>query len=249
MLVAGEAPARLGPLIESAGVIPSLSGFQNVMIRAIALGASDPKASAAKALASVGLEEAGKKAARKYSLGMTQRLGIALALVGSPDVLLLDEPFNGLDPEGVRRIRALLTRTAQEHGCSVLISSHVLDQLDRMVERWGVIREGKLVCEIASEEVRAQCTDYLCVKSPQPARALAVLQRELPALRCTMMPDDSIRLLDPVGSEEVGRLLLEANVPVSGLFVHACDIEDFFIGLMGGEAPVRVERDEMTMEA
>ncbi|MFR7738138.1 MAG: AAA family ATPase, partial [Eggerthella lenta] len=102
-----------------------------VMVRALAQGLPDPKASVAEAMEAVGLREAARDRAKDYSLGMKQRLGLALALIGRPDVLLLDEPFNGLDPEGVRLVRRLLENLATQRECAVLVSSHVLDQLER----------------------------------------------------------------------------------------------------------------------
>lgn len=121
---------------------PALTGFENVMVRALAQGLPDPKASVAEVMEAVGLREAGRDRAKGYSLGMKQRLGLALALIGHPDVLLLDEPFNGLDPEGVRLVRRLLENLATQRECAVLVSSHVLDQLERLVDRYGILREG-----------------------------------------------------------------------------------------------------------
>lgn len=137
-----QTSARIGCLIEHPAVNPALTGFENVMVRALAQGLPDPKASVAEVMEAVGLREAGRDRAKGYSLGMKQRLGLALALIGHPDVLLLDEPFNGLDPEGVRLVRRLLENLATQRECAVLVSSHVLDQLERLVDRYGILREG-----------------------------------------------------------------------------------------------------------
>lgn len=225
---------RLGFLIEHPAVNTALSGFQNVMMRAIAQGLADPKTAAREALATVGLEEAAGDRAKGYSVGMKQRLGLALALVGNPDVLLLDEPFNGLDPEGVRQLRRTVTRLAETRGVATIVSSHVLDQLDRMVTDYGVLREGRLVRQMGAEEVAAECADFLCLRTPNSARALAVLERALPEVAFTVMADDAIRIGEGPSSGEVGRILLDEDVPVSELFVHARDIEDYFVELMGG---------------
>lgn len=233
-----QTSARIGCLIEHPAVNPALTGFENVMVRALAQGLPDPKASVAEVMEAVGLREAGRDRAKGYSLGMKQRLGLALALIGHPDVLLLDEPFNGLDPEGVRLVRRLLENLATQRECAVLVSSHVLDQLERLVGRYGVLREGRLVAQMTAEEVEEACRDYLCVETPEAPRALAVLESAFPDASFTMMPDDAIRL-SGVAAGEVGRVLLAAEVPVSGLYTHARDIEDYFIGLMGGTDPVR----------
>ena len=227
---------RLGFLIEHPTVNTALSGFQNVMMRAIAQGLADPKAAAAEALAAVGLEDAASERAKGYSVGMRQRLGLALALVGKPDVLLLDEPFNGLDPEGVRRLRRIVAFLAETRGVATIVSSHVLDQLDRMVTDYGVLHDGRLVRRASAEEVAVECMDCLLLRTPDAPRALAVLQRALPKASFAVMADDSIRIGRGPAPEEVGRILLAEGVPVSGLSVHARDIEDYFVGLMEGKA-------------
>ncbi len=234
-----QTSAHLGCLIEHPAVNPGLTGFQNVMVRALAQGLPNPKAEVAEVMEAVGLEAVAGHVARGYSLGMKQRLGLALALIGRPDVLLLDEPFNGLDPEGVRQVRCLLADLALQRGCAVLVSSHVLDQLERLVTRYGVLREGRLVAQMTAQEVEEACTDYLCVETPEAPRALAVLAGAFPDAVFAVMPDDAIRVVGPE-AETVGRALLEAEVPVSGLYLHARDREDYFVELMGdGTGAVR----------
>lgn len=230
-----QTSAHLGCLIEHPAVNPGLTGFQNVMVRALAQGLPNPKAEVMEA---VGLEAVAGHVARGYSLGMKQRLGLALALIGRPDVLLLDEPFNGLDPEGVRQVRCLLADLALQRGCAVLVSSHVLDQLERLVTRYGVLREGRLVAQMTAQEVEEACTDYLCVEVAEAPRALAMLEQALPEAVFTMMPDDAIRVAGAT-ADTVGDALLAANVSVRGLYTHTRDIEDYFVDLMGGAGPVR----------
>lgn len=238
-----QTSARLGCLIERPAVNAGLTGFQNVMVRALAQGLPDPKAAVAEVMEAVGLEAMAGNVAKGYSLGMKQRLGLALALVGRPDVLLLDEPFNGLDPEGVRQIRRLLADLASQRGCAVLVSSHVLDQLERLVGCYGVLREGRLVAQMMTQEVEDACADYLCVETPEAPRALAVLEGAFPNAAFTVMPDDAIRVVGP-DAETVGRALLGAEVAVSGLYVHARDIEDYFVELMGGTGTVRAASEK-----
>ncbi|NCA32055.1 ABC transporter ATP-binding protein [Adlercreutzia muris] len=243
-----QTSAHLGCLIEHPAANPALSGFQNVMVRALAQGLPNPKTEVAEVMEAVGLEAAAGNVAKGYSLGMRQRLGLALALIGRPDVLLLDEPFNGLDPEGVRQVRCLLADLASQRGCAVLVSSHVLDQLERLVGRYGVLREGRLVAQMTAQEVEDACADYLCVETPEAPRALAVLEGAFPGAAFTVMPDDAIRVVGPE-AEAVGRALLEAEVPVSGLYVRARDIEDYFVELMGGTGAVRTEPEKGASEA
>lgn len=231
----GYTSRRVGSMIEGPGLHPELSGYQNVMCRTLALGLVDPQKATEDALAHVGLGDAVHKKAKTYSLGMKQRLGLALALVGGPDLLLLDEPFNGLDPQGVRDIRTLILHLNETRGVTVFISSHVLDQLARMVTRYGVIREGKLVRELTADDIERECSDYLSIRTLEENRALAVLQEVFPQVACTAMPDGEIRAGIELPAQDVARVLVEAGIPLTGLTVHGCDIEDFFVGLMGDE--------------
>ncbi|BDE97107.1 ABC transporter ATP-binding protein [Raoultibacter timonensis] len=228
----GETSSRVGSIIEGPGVHPNLSGLDNVMCRALALGSANPRAISGDVLEFVGLSDVAKHRAGSYSLGMKQRLGLALALVGSPDLLLLDEPFNGLDPEGVRDIRSLITRLNEDRGITVFISSHVLDQLERMVTRYGVIRGGRLVRELTVEDVDRECSDYLCIESPECEMALAVLERARPDASLGVYGDGSIRVDSGLPSEEAGWILAEAGIPVSAMYRHSRDIEDYFVELM-----------------
>ncbi len=233
----GSTSRRMGALIESPGIHPGLTGLDNVMCRALALGVPGAKEASFEALETVGLAAMAKKRAKSYSLGMKQRLGLALALVGSPDLLLLDEPFNGLDPQGVREVRTTIVGLAKMRGITVFISSHVLDQLERMVTRYGVIRDGRLVREMTAQDVERECSDYLLIRTGAPHIALARLQDAFPQARFTVMEDDAIRVQGRVSTGEAGQALSEAGIPVTELFMHERDIEELFVGLMGAESP------------
>ena len=224
---------RLGALIENPGIYPGLSGLDNVMVRALALGVPNAKSISLDALRVVGLTEVAKRRAKTYSLGMKQRLGLALALVGSPDLLLLDEPFNGLDPQAVRELRTTIIDLAQMRNITVFISSHVLDQLERMVTRYGVIRDGVLVREMTAEEVDQECADYLSIRVANSQLALAKLQDLFPKASFNIMADDAIRAEGPLNPNQIGYALNEAGIPVTELYVHERDIEELFVTLMG----------------
>lgn len=195
-MAAGEAHPRVGALVEELGVYPSMSAFDNVMCRALALGLAAPRAESEKALGSVGLDAGESDHVNTFSVGTKQRLGLALALVGTPDLLILDDPFNGIDITGTRALRQAIKAPKEELGVTVLVSSHVIDQLARFVTRYGVLRKGALVTERTAERVERDCADCLCVRSPAPQRALAVLEEAYPAGRFVLMGDDEIRL-DP----------------------------------------------------
>ncbi len=228
-----EGTVRIGSLIENPGLYPGMSAYQNMRCKAMALGLVDGKAEIEQLLCVVGLDAADKKPTKSYSLGMKQRLGLALALLGSPDVLLLDEPMNGLDPEGAREVRNLIVRLNEQRGITVLVSSHVLEQLGRMATRYGVIDAGCMVCEMTAEEVDAACGDYLLVRTSEPERTLALLAEHRPAAACTALPDGALRV-QGVDGADVGSLLAAQGVAVAELHAHKRDLEDFFLELMKG---------------
>lgn len=229
------ASRRIGALIESPGLYGSMSATDNLMMKALALGLADPKDKVRGLLDLTGLGNAGSKATKSFSMGMKQRLGLALALLGSPDLLLLDEPLNGLDPEGAREIRRLIIRLNEERGVTVVVSSHVLEQLGKMATRYGVIREGRMVREMSAAEVDQECSDFLQLEAANPALALAVLQERFGGLRFQSMPDGAIRLFGGVDAGAVGAALNEQGIAVRGLYTHRRDLEEFFVEMMGAE--------------
>ena len=233
---------RIGTLVENPGLYPNMTALENMRCKAMALGLVDSVAEIEQLLCIVGLTAAGKKPAKSYSLGMKQRLGLALAMLGSPDVLLLDEPMNGLDPEGVREMRNLIIRLNEQRGITVVVSSHVLDQLGRIATRYGVIDAGRMVCEMTANEVTQACGDYLVVRTAEPERTLALLAEAYPGIACTVLPDGTLRLRG-VSEERAaldatvfGTFLAANNIPVYELRVHERDLEDYFLELMGGDA-------------
>ena len=245
-------PSRVGALIEEPGVVPNFSAGENLMMKALALGVVRPREQVDELLALVGLDEVGSRKVKKFSQGMKQRLGLALALVGSPDLLLLDEPFNGMDPETTRDLRRMLVALNRERGVTIVISSHVLDQLMRVCTRFGVIAAGRMVREFTDEELHAACGSSVRVKTADPARALALLEERLPGLTYHVEPDQAIVVsggtrhaaatfggasTDPAAAgapavEEVSRVLHEADQVVLELTVLERDIEDYFVELM-----------------
>ncbi len=226
---------RIGVLIEAPGLYGTMSAYDNMMLKALALGLVDPKAKVRDLLEFTGLGQVGKKKTKQFSMGMKQRLGLALALLGDPDLLLLDEPLNGLDPEGAREIRRLIMQLNDQRGITVVISSHVLEQLGKMATRYGVIREGHMVRELTAADVDQECSDFLQVEAANPTLALAVLQERFPNLRFQSMPDASIRVFGAADAGAVGATLNEQSIAVQGLYAHKRDLEEFFVEIMGAE--------------
>ena len=167
-------------------------------------------------------------------MGMKQRLGVGLALLGGPDLLLLDEPINGLDPEGIREMRELLLRLNRERGLTLLISSHILGELSKIATRYGIIQAGRLMEQITAGELAQKCTDYLHLQADQPQKAAALLERELHLSRWEMRPEGEIRIYEAVDTKAVGQVLTQAGIAVEEMGLHKQDLESYFLERMGG---------------
>lgn len=225
---------RVGVLIEQPGLYQDLSGRENLRLYAALLGLDNPEREVNEVLETVGLSPEDKKPVKRYSMGMKQRLGVGLALLGGPDLLLLDEPINGLDPEGIRRMRELLLQLNRERGLTILVSSHILGELSKVATRYGIIQEGRLVEQITAGELERKCADYLRLRAEQPRKAAALLERELGLTRWEMRPEGEIRIYGAADPRAIGRVLAQAGVAVDELSLHKKDLEGYFLERMGG---------------
>ena len=248
----GESDSRIGALVEAPAVYGRLDAFENLMNRALVLGLPDPKRACREVLELVGLDARTAGDGRRrvlwprgayvddLSTGQRQRLGVALALIGNPEVLLLDEPLTGIDPTGVSRLRNLLVRLNRERGVTVVVSSHVLADLERMCTRYGIMRDGALVRQLTSEELADACATHLTLRVDAPERAVAVLAEELPGLRVRVLPDGALRVTAPGGGEPdrtvLAQVLLAAGIAVTELSVSAPDVEAELVRLIDGTA-------------
>ena len=225
---------RAGALTEQPGLYPDLSGRENLRLYAMLLGLDSPERQVEEILKTVGLAPGEKKPVRHYSMGMKQRLGVALALMGGPDLLLLDEPINGLDPEGIREMRELLLRLNRERGLTILVSSHILGELSKIATRYGIIQQGRMVEQITAGELAQKCTDYLHLQADQPEKAAALLERELRLSRWEMRPEGELRIYEAVDTKAVGQILTQAGIAVEEMGLHRQDLESYFLERMGG---------------
>ena len=224
---------RVGALIEQPGLYPDLSGRENLRLYATLLGLDSPVRQVDEILETVGLSHKEKKPVKHYSMGMKQRLGVGLALLGGPD-LLLCEPINGLDPEGIREMRELLLRLNRERGLTLLISSHILGELSKIATRYGIIQQGRMVEQITAGELAQKCTDYLHLQADQPQKAAALLERELHLSRWEMRPEGEIRIYEAADTKAVGQILTQAGIAVEEMGLHRQDLEGYFLERMGG---------------
>lgn len=228
--------SKIGTLIEQPGLYPNMSASENLILQGLSIGVDDPKRKALETLELVGLQKSAKKKAKKLSLGMKQRLGIALALLGNPELLVLDEPINGLDPEGIMELRQVIARLNRELGVTVFMSSHILGELSKMATHYGIIKEGKLIQQISAEQLADNRRDYLCVKvleDSEEAAKLIVEQLHPQDLR--ILPNHEIHLSGFSDTPAVNKLLSASGYAVQEIFLHQQDLEEYFLELMGGE--------------
>ena len=247
-----ESHPRVGALVEAPAVYGRLDAFENLMNRALVLGLPDPKKACREALGLAGLDArtAGDGRGRvlwprgtyvdDLSTGQRQRLGVALALIGNPEVLLLDEPLTGIDPTGVASLRTLLVRLNRERGVTVVVSSHILADLERMCTHYGILRDGALTRQLTAEELADACATYLTLRVDAPERAVAVLAEELPGLTVRVLPDGALRVTAPGGGEPdrtvLAQVLLSAGIAVTELAVSEPDVEAELVRLIDGAA-------------
>ncbi|MCL1831760.1 MAG: ATP-binding cassette domain-containing protein [Oscillospiraceae bacterium] len=227
---------RMGCVVEMPAFYPNLTAVQNLEYYRILRGIPD-KSSVDNALKVVNLTDTGKKSFKNFSLGMKQRLGLALALLNNPDFIILDEPINGLDPMGIVEMRELIKKLAAENGITFMVSSHILTELSLIATQYGFINDGKLIKELTQEQLREQCQKCISVKVDDTAKASVVLETVLNTTKFKVLGDDEIRLYDYFDNSAEVTFQLNANgVRVSSLSEVGDNLEDYFVSLIGGKS-------------
>ena len=230
----GKPDIRLGALVESPGLYPDYSAYDNVMFKCIAQGRNN-RGYIQSLLKMVELHNTGKKVAKQFSLGMKQRLGIALAMVNEPELLLLDEPINGMDPQGIKDMREMLVRINREMGVTILISSHILDELAKFATSYGIIKDGLVLREFTSEELDRDSRGGIQIVSPDSQQVEEALRADLGYANIQRMDAQTLLLLDGVQEhEKISRHLFDKRIYVSQFSVRHESLEDYFMGLTGG---------------
>ena len=227
-----EAGKKIGALIEAPGIFPHCTAKENMKRFAILKDEDESKIDGL--LDFVGLGDVGNKKAGKFSLGMKQRLGIAIAMLGDPELLILDEPVNGLDPTGMKEIRDLILRLNREKGITVLISSHLLDELSKIVTGYGIINNGVLVDEIDASEMKAKTGHRLIIVVDDVEKAVSLLEKEV-GKDSIGINGHAIGLSSGLDrTAELNALLVKNGVAVSSLSVKTDGLEKYFIEKVGG---------------
>ena len=224
---------RIGTLIEAPGIYPDLSAAENLRLKCIAMGVRD-KTVITKILETVGLADTGKKRVGKFSLGMKQRLGIALALVGEPDLVILDEPINGLDPQGIVEIRETIEKLNKEQGITFIISSHILEELSKIATNYAIIHNGALVQELTREELLQKCSERIELKTDDTAKACTVLEK-MDIHEYKVVDNDTIQIFERLqDGGDITMKLAENGVKTLGISVRNEALEDYYLNLTGG---------------
>ena len=220
---------RVGALIENAGCFPGSSVYQNLMMQAINLNLENPDEEIRRVLKIVRMEDSAKIKFKSCSLGMKQRIGIAMALLGDPALLILDEPINGLDTDGMRIMREILVDITKNYGCTVLISSHILGELEKIATHYGIIRQGKMVMEMSAAELEGRARVFVSIRTADMKGAKAALRQKYADVR---EEDGFLRVYDVNDTESIVEYLIQNGHVVSEIRKNRIGLEEYYIELM-----------------
>ena len=220
---------RVGALIENAGCFPSSSIYQNLKMQCINLGIENADEEIGRVLQIVRMEEHAALKFRSCSLGMKQRVGIAMALLGDPALLILDEPINGLNTDGMRMMREILTDITKTYGCTVLISSHLLGELEKIATHYGIIRRGRMVVEMSAEEMDARAQVFTSLRCADMNGAYAVLCEGYATVR---REGEYLRVYDVDDTASIIDYLMKHGHIVSEIRKNKIGLEEYYIELM-----------------
>lgn len=225
--------SRVGCLIEEPGLFGKMTAYENLNIKCKLFGIK--KAGYIEnILRTIGLEGVGKKKTRNFSLGMKQRLGIGLALVGEPDLLILDEPINGLDPQGIAEVRDTIQRLQREKNMTICISSHILEELSKIATDYGIIHNGSLLQEITRDELMRRCSERMELTLDDPKQAIPVLD-SMGFTNYQVTDKEHIYVFERLSeSAALNMELLKAGILVKGISVTSEELETYFLNLTGG---------------
>lgn len=225
---------RIGAMIEFPGFYPNLSVGENLEIHRYLMGMPDQKV-VDESLELVGLQEVKTRKVHKLSLGMKQRLGIARALLHKPELLILDEPTNGLDPGGIKEIRRLILDLARTREITIMVSSHILSEVQLIANRIGIIHQGRLVKEVGLEEIDKFNQHYLELKVKNDRKAVYVLEQKCNIKRYRIVDQGAIRIYEKLEeSAWLNKMLVHEDVEVSEISLRKDSLEDYFLKLTGG---------------
>lgn len=220
---------RIGALIENTGCFPGSSIKTNLMMQCLNLNIKNPDEEIDRVLKIVRMEEHKNLKFKKCSLGMKQRVGIAMALLGSPALLILDEPINGLDVDGMKMMREILVEIVEKHNATILISSHILGELEKIATHYGIIRQGKIIQELSAKEMEERSQVFVDLRTKDKDNALKVLSSKYKEVRDMV---EFIRVFDENESENIVKLLMDHDIVINSIKKNKVGLEEYYIELM-----------------
>lgn len=220
---------RIGALIENAGCFPGSSVYQNLMMQAINLNLKNRDEEILRVLRIVRMADSAKIKFKNCSLGMKQRIGIAMALLGEPALLILDEPINGLDTDGMRIMREILVDITKNYNCTVLISSHILGELEKIATHYGIIRQGKMIQEISAKEMENRARVFVSIKVKDMQGAKAALQKRFSNVR---EEEGFLRVFDVDDTEIIVEHLLKNGYTPGEIKKNKIGLEEYYVELI-----------------
>ena len=227
---------NVGTIIEEPALYPKYTVWRNVEIQRLIVGNPD-KSATDKVIEMVGLTEAKDKKAKNLSMGMKQRLGIAIAMVGNPQLLILDEPINGLDPKNIVALRGMLKKINEENECTIFISSHILSELYLLASDFIFIHRGRIIETTTHEELEEKCSQYIIVRDDNIPETVTILEKHFADVNYKVTADDTVKIYGKPGMKaELSKYLMEAGIVISELSEKEQSLEEYFMSLTGGGA-------------
>ncbi|MDC2863121.1 ABC transporter ATP-binding protein [Bacillus sp. BP-3] len=230
-----EVLKRMGTIIEYPIFYEKLTAKENLNLHCEYMGFYDKKA-IDRALDLVNLHNVDDKQVKDFSLGMKQRLGIARAITTKPELLILDEPINGLDPIGIKELRELFKILCKEYGITLLVSSHILGEMEQMADTIGVIQNGKLIKEVSMKSINGQQTEYIEVTVQDVKQAAYMLENRLHLTNYKIMSENIIRIYDTSATQQaISKTLIMNDIEIESINKKNSSLEEYFLNLMNGE--------------
>ncbi|NUU75455.1 ABC transporter ATP-binding protein [Paenibacillus xylanilyticus] len=233
-----EVLKRIGSIIEYPFFYDKLSARDNLELHCEYMGFHNKKV-IDQMMESVGLKNTDNKPVRDFSLGMRQRLGIARALITTPEFLILDEPINGLDPVGIKEMRDLFKRLSAEYRITLLISSHILGEIEQIADTVGVIRGGRLIEEVSMESIRGTQSEYIELQVINARKAIYVIEHQLTLNNYKLVDEHTVRIYDPgVAPSELTGQLVQHGIEIESIFKRSHSLEEYFLNIVKGDGDV-----------
>ena len=228
--------AKVGALIENPGCFPNSSVWTNLMMQALNLNLKNPEEEIARVLKIVRMEGSASNKFKNLSLGMKQRIGIAMSLLGDPALLILDEPINGLDADGMRIMREILVDITKNYSATVLISSHILGELEKIATHYGIIRGGKLIQELTAQEMERRCRNFVGLSCADNNKAIALLKQNYKRVE---EEDGKILVYDEEKPEKIVDYLYKNGIIVNEIKKNKIGLEEYYLDLMKAQSKGR----------